>query len=234
MKNKNKYIKGSILVLLILLVVFLLLKLKIVDVSQFKSIQHIIGSYVNKFKNFSQDLINSQGIWAPVVFIGILAIKTVFIVFPYSVMIILGGSIFGPVSGFIYSMIGIYFSASIGYWLGRFLDKRIFDKILKNGLKNLDSKVEKHGFKIIFFMRLSMVFPFDLLSFASGVAKMKYKDFILGTLLGIVPETFSLTYLGENIDNPFSFEFIIALILIFITAAIPFIYNKIRKKQKDI
>lgn len=234
MKNKNKYIKAWILALLIFLTGFILIKLNVINFSNIKSIQHTFGNSIGKFKSFANELINSHGNWAPVIYIGILEIKTIFIVFPYSVMIILGGSIFGPTSGFIYSIVGIYLSASIGFWLGRFLDKRIVEKILKNRLKNLDSKVEKHGFKIIFLMRLSMLFPFDLLSFACGVAKMKYKDFILGTMLGIIPETFSLTYLGENMDNPFSYEFIIALVLVFLTAAVPFIYNKIRKKQKGL
>lgn len=232
MNKKSTYIKAAVLVLLVFIGTIILFKLNILTFSQINSARHIVIKFFKGYLTKSENFIYTHKSTAPILYIVIFTVRTIFIIFPYSVMIVFGGKIFGPVLGFIYSMVAIYLSSSLAFGLGRFLDKKIIERILKKELKGLDSKVEKHGFKIIFLMRISMIFPFDLLSFTAGMSKMNYKDFILGTILGIIPETLSLTYLGKNLSNPFSFEFVFTLILVLVTVAIPIVYSKVFKKHK--
>ncbi len=187
------------------------------------------------FKGFSinsvEDFINSYGKFAAIIYILIFAARTLLVVFPVSILVVLGGSIFGPICGFLYSMVAIFISASLAFFLSRYLGKSFVQRILKNRADKVDLKIEQHGFKIIFFMRISMVFPYDIMNFAAGLTKVKYKEFILGTLLGIAPEVFALNYLGDNIRNPVWWHFAISALLIVVTVAVPLI-SKRRKQVK--
>lgn len=216
MKNKHIYIKIFFLIVMALLVTWFVIKFNIIQNFNIDAVK---------------DYINSFGENAAIVFILIFSIRTLLVIFPCSVVIILGGSIFGPIMGFVNSMIGIFISASLAFLLSRYMGKGFVQKILRGKADRLDMKVGEHGFKIIFFMRISIIFPYDIMNFAAGLTKVKYKDFILGTLLGIAPETFALNYLGDNIRHPLSSHFLLALALVAMTIAIPFIYNKSKQKK---
>ncbi|MCX7749111.1 MAG: TVP38/TMEM64 family protein [Clostridia bacterium] len=180
----------------------------------------------------TQEYIKSFGSFAVFIFITIFSIRTFLIIFPYSVMVILGGNVFGPVQGFIYSLIGVFISSTLAFYLSRSLGKEFVQKLLKNKMQKLDVNIEKHGFKVILFMRLSAVFPYDILSYTAGLTHIKYKHFVLGTVLGVASETFSLSYLGNNIKHPFSWNFIIAIILVIITIVLPILYNRCTKNKR--
>ncbi len=105
------------------------------------------------------------------------------------------------------------------------------DKVLRGKALKLDNNIEKYGFKIMTMMRLSFVFPFDPLSYASGLSKMKYRDFILGTLIGIFPEMITYSFMGKNIEHPFSIKFILPILLLVIVVIIAI---ALRKRIKNI
>lgn len=174
--------------------------------------------------------IHSFGKFAAAAYILVFSLRTLLVFFPYSVMVMLGGSLFGPFWGFLYSMISVFISASLAFYLGRFLRKDAVRKILGGRLKLMDSKLEKHGFKVLLLMRISALFPFDAVNYAAGLTRMKYRDFILATVLGVTVETFSYAYLGENLKNPFSWRSILAVLLVLLTVALPFAYGRVRKK----
>ncbi|MCX7711666.1 MAG: TVP38/TMEM64 family protein, partial [Clostridia bacterium] len=148
-------------------------------------------------------------------------------------MVVLSGRLFGPLLGFIYSMISVFTSASLAYFISRYLGKDFVEKLLRGKIQQLDEKAETHGFKIVLVMRLSSVFPFDVFNYALGLTKVKYKDFILGTIIGIIPETFSLTFMGSSLHSPKSGKFFIAVAMLLLTMGVPLIYKKLKKKKEE-
>lgn len=179
-----------------------------------------------------REKISACGHFAGPVYIVIFILRTLLIFFPYSVMVILGGSLFGHINAFVYSLIAVFFSATLGFYVSRYVLRDFMRKLLKDRVEYLDTRIQNHGFKIIFLMRISTIFPLDVLSYASGLTKVKYSQFILGTMIGILPETFSLAYLGNNLKKPLSTKFVIAVILVAATVTVPFLSNKIKKNKK--
>jgi len=171
--------------------------------------------------------IESHLYYAEIIYFLIFCIKTLFIFFPCSLLVILGGSIFGHFYGFVLSMFSLLTSATIAFYISRLSSKQFIQKLLGKKMKNIDEKIEQHGFKFIFIMRISFIFPFDVLSYVSGLTKIKYKDFILGTFLGLLPEVFSLTFMGGHLNNPRSSYFLLSVFFVILTVAIPIIYNKL-------
>ena len=81
-------------------------------------------------------------------------------------------------------------------------------------------------------MRLSIIFPYDALGYASGLTKIKYRDFILGTMLGILPEMTLYSFMGKNISHPFSREFILPILFVIFLAVISYyVYKKFKKQS---
>lgn len=176
--------------------------------------------------------ISSMGIFAIVVYLVIFTIKPVFVIIPTNIFILMGSILFGPIKGCILSIIGLWLSGSFSFYVAKLLGKDFIDKILGKKLIKLDNKIKKDGFKILFMLRLPPILPYDALSYASGFTDIKYLDFILATVLGVIPETLCYSILGSNCTTPFSWKFIVPMSILLIgTILAKPIMNKIKEKK---
>jgi Uncharacterized conserved protein len=96
----------------------------------------------------------------------------------------------------------------------------------------LDEKTSESGFNIMLFMRLSMLFPADALSYAAGLTQMKFTHFFAGTVIGFLPEVISITLLGHSIKKPMSKEFFMSIGLIVVTATLSLVIQKVINTSK--
>lgn len=179
-----------------------------------------------------RNYILSFGKYSTFAFILLYGLKPIVFIIPASLLSIIAGSIFGPVKALMFSLIGCFLSGTLAFYMSRFLGKSFVNKLLKGKALKLNSDLEKHGFKIMLAMRLSFIFPYDALSFAAGLTKMKYYDFILGTMIGIVPEMLTYSFMGNNIKHPLSIKFIAPIIAILLIAvAAHYFYNTYKKDE---
>jgi uncharacterized membrane protein YdjX (TVP38/TMEM64 family) len=65
----------------------------------------------------------------------------------------------------------------------------------------IDHAVEKYGFKIVLLTRLSPIFPFNLLNYAFGITKVRFRDYVLASWIGMFPGTVMYVYLGSAAKN---------------------------------
>lgn len=196
----------------------------------------VIWKYGSNITNVGQiqTFIESFGELGAVIFVILFNLKTLLVVFPYSVFVFLGGTLFGSFYGILLSILCVATSSTLAFWISRLLGKEKMKKLLKGRFSMLDEKAAESGFNIMLFMRLSCLFPADALSYAAGLTQMKYRHFIFGTVIGFIPEVVSITLLGHNIKNPLSKEFLMSVGLIVVTASISLIVQKIiniSKKQ---
>lgn len=209
--NKKNWFKLTMIILIFVLVLFFI---KSGNLKKFQDVNSLV-SYVR-----------SYGKYALVCFIIIFALKPIVVVIPSAMMSIASGILFGPVKGFIVNMLGFFISGTLAFVLSRLLDKNIIDKILRGKAVTLNNNMEKNGFKILLFLRLPPVLPYDPLSYACGLTKIKYKSFITASLLGVVPETICYSYMGQNIFNPFSAKFLVPLSVVIIATVLSVIAFK--------
>lgn len=208
MNNQKKILKYIGLAVLILVIISFVYKQ-----------QHNIAHYIAHFNIHNmRRYILSYGEFAALIFVVIYSLKPVVLIIPTALMSILAATIFKPYYALLLSMIGCFGSGTLAFFLSRSLGKSFVDKVLKGKAMTLDKGMEKHGFKIILLMRLAVIFPYDPLSYAAGLTKMRYRDFILGTLLGIFPEMISYSLIGKGLRHPFSFKIFIPIIIIIIIA----------------
>lgn len=141
--------------------------------------------------------IDSLGAVAPIIFILLYVVITVAFV-PASVVTLGAGVVFGVVKGSLYVFIGAMLGATAAFLVGRYLARGWVSKRVAGNakFKALDEAIGREGRKIIFLIRLSPAFPFNLLNYGLGLTKVSLKDYVLGTT-GIIPGTIMYVYLGS-------------------------------------
>ena len=65
----------------------------------------------------------------------------------------------------------------------------------------------------VFMLRLVPIFPFDVVNYASGIARLPFKDYILATMVGVIPGLSSYIFLGYSLVHT---EYLLSALFIFI------------------
>jgi pyruvate/2-oxoglutarate dehydrogenase complex dihydrolipoamide dehydrogenase (E3) component/uncharacterized membrane protein YdjX (TVP38/TMEM64 family) len=126
-------------------------------------------------------------------------------------ILLLPGLILTLGAGFAYGVaVGIplvWVSANLGaaaaFLLGRTLARdRIAARVAGNPkFAAIDRAVGREGLKIVLLTRLSPAFPFNLLNYAYGLTQVTFRDYTIGSLVGMIPGTAMYVYLGSLITS---------------------------------
>ncbi len=110
----------------------------------------------------------------------------------------IASNLWGWFAAALLSIFGWTMGALIAFFLARRYGLPLVKKIVPlKRLKKVEDQIPQDNlFWLVVLMRMAV--PVDLLSYALGLfTKMKYKDYILATIIGISPFAFVLAYLGE-------------------------------------
>lgn len=212
-------------------------KLLLIAIILFSIIIYILTFHFHEIKKINlklmEDYINSYGQWSVMAFLVVSTIRPLAVVIPITLMTLIAGGLYGPLYGFLLAMVSIVISSNVAFLISRYIGRSFVERLIKKRAEKVNLKIGEKGFKIIFIMRISGVFPLDIVSYAAGLTKVRYRDFMLATVLGAMPETFSVAYMGHHIKNPLSPGFILSVILVVTTVGIPLIYNRHKAKESD-
>src|SRR5262249_39113893 len=137
------------------------------------------------------------GVWGPVVFIAGYVVAAVAFV-PGSVLTLAAGAIFGLAKGAVIVFIAAVLGSAAAFLVSRYVwGGGIERRRTKNGrLAGIDQAVGTQGRKIVFLLRLSPVFPFNLLNYGLGLTKVSFSDFLVASV-GMLPGTLLYVYYGK-------------------------------------
>jgi uncharacterized membrane protein YdjX (TVP38/TMEM64 family) len=180
-------------------------------------------------------ILQTAGIWAPVLFIFIYAIGVCLFV-PGTLLTGLGAAIFGPYWGFLYVWFGAMAGACAAFVIGRTLGREFAAGLIGNKLKKYDDAIERNGFATVLYLRL-VYFPFTPMNFGMGLTKVRFRDYALGTGLGIIVGTFIFTFFIGTLKDVWtsgdwgqlvSFKVFLSMGLFIISFFIPKMIKKIK------
>jgi phospholipase D1/2 len=134
-----------------------------------------------------------RGLWyAPIVFILAYAAGCIFAI-PASLFIITAGVVWGWFLGGTYAMIGGVLGATLSFLVGRFVGEGMLERFGSVG-KLVAKQVDHAGFKSLLILRLIPLFPFAVINYGAGVARVQLTDFVLATACGLAPGNFVFAY----------------------------------------
>jgi len=136
--------------------------------------------------------LESAGFWAPLIFILIYT-AGVCLFLPGTLLTGLGAAIFGAYWGFVYVWFGAMAGASAAFFIGRTLGREFASSLIGDKLKKYDDGIERNGFATVLYLRL-VYFPFTPMNFGMGLTKVHFRDYFIGTGLGIIVGTFIFTF----------------------------------------
>lgn len=151
------------------------------------------GRYIPQFAQW----VNGLGVWGPIVFILGYAVAAVAFV-PGSLLTLAAGAIFGLTQGVVYVFIAAVLGSSAAFLVSRYLARRAIERRLASNPRfaAIDRAVGAQGRKIVFLLRLSPVFPFNLLNYALGLTKVRFADYVAASV-GMLPGTLLYVYYGK-------------------------------------
>ncbi|MGD8700127.1 MAG: TVP38/TMEM64 family protein, partial [Gemmatimonadales bacterium] len=134
--------------------------------------------------------------WSPLVFVTLYAAGTA-LGLPGTIPTLAGGAIFGVVRGMLYNTLGANLGALGAFVLARHLGRGFVARILKGKAAVLDAKIGEHGFGTMLYLRLIPLVPFNALNFGAGLSRVAMRDYVLGSLIGMLPGTLVYTYFAD-------------------------------------
>lgn len=133
---------------------------------------------------------------APVIFVAIYAVVAT-LGLPGSALTLAGGAVFGFGAGLALNWLGAMLGAAGAYWLARALGMGAVRSLLGSRAERIDRLADQHGFLTLLRLRLIPLVPFNLLNYASGLANVRHRDFLLATGIGILPATAVYTWFAD-------------------------------------
>lgn len=151
------------------------------------------GMYLPQFVTW----VESLGVWGPVVFVAGYVVAAVAFV-PGSILTLAAGAIFGLSKGVVIVFLAAMLGSAAAFLVARYVARPAIERRLAGNTRfaAIDRAVGAQGRKIVFLLRLSPVFPFNLLNYALGLTKVRFLDFFIASV-GMLPGTLLYVYYGK-------------------------------------
>ena len=117
--------------------------------------------------------------------------------FPISLLILASVYIFGPLLGFVYSIVGLVLGSSITFGIGHQLGFKVIQTFKNPRVKRLNQRLQAHGVMAVAVV-CCLPLPLTVINLAIGASQIHFRDFVLGTALAMGPWTLALALFADS------------------------------------
>ena len=155
---------------------------------------------------------------------------------PVLLLITATGIAFGPLLGPVYAMAGCLASASIGFAIGRWTGLGRIERIGGRRATRVMHSLERNGTLAVFLLR-KVPAPFLIANIVAGASRVRYRDFVVGTLLGMTAVVVALAGFGYQLTNllrhPSPMAVLGAMVFIGIPLTLAWFVNRMLKQPRQ-
>jgi len=185
-----------------------------------------VGEYlqVSNVSNLQQKLAAFHD-WAPFVFM-LAAALLIALGVPRSLISVLGGMVFGLFWGVMLSMLAALGGSVVIFLLTRWLGRPLFNQKVGPYLTVIEQHYSRHGFLLVVLLR-QLPLTCSLVNVLIGLTSVSINVFLLGSAVGLLPETVIFALLGSSLQESFVLRIsIAAFLLVFLALAIKLYYDR--------
>ena len=146
--------------------------------------------------------LDSLGGWGPVA-LAATFVGTSLALVPGMLLNVAAGALFGIAIGSVASLVGSTLGALAAFLLARTALRGRVERWMakEEHVRALDTAVSRSGFKVVLASRLSPAIPFNTLNYAFGLTRVSFRDYVLGSVLGMIPIRIAYASLGAGVGE---------------------------------
>ncbi|WP_447955965.1 TVP38/TMEM64 family protein [Vreelandella sp. EE7] len=121
------------------------------------------------------------------------------VMFPLTLLVVATGLLFGPAWGLFYAILGTLSFSILSYWIGHWLGR---DALMDYGgrhLRGLSGYLSKRGIRTMILINVIPLAPFTLTNMLAGAFHLRFRDYMIGSTLGLVPSLAIIILLGSQL-----------------------------------
>jgi uncharacterized membrane protein YdjX (TVP38/TMEM64 family) len=161
----------------------------------------LLGRRAASFLPALTDWVAAQGAVAPVAFAALYILATILLV-PGSLLTLAAGVLFGWAQGTLIVLVAASLGACAAFLVARYAARDRVGQMINRDPRfaAIDRAVEAAGLRIVVLLRLSPVFPFNLLNYGLGLTGVRFRDYAIACL-AMLPGTALYVYYGRLIGD---------------------------------
>jgi len=182
------------------------------------------------------DFIKSFGELSWLIYLLTIILEVIIAPISSIILNIAGSVIFGSFIASMLTIIATFVGNTIAFFIAKNYGHAYLENLISKEKQEIfHSYSNKYGPFFLFILRLNPITSTDLFSYLAGIIGMKFKNFIISTMLGVIPMILFLSYFGEVIlkDNPFLKLLFIIITMIYIIIFLYFILKVTNAKLKN-
>lgn len=177
--------------------------------------------FLSQFNNPDQvkEWIMKAGKWGPLVFIVLQVAQIIIAPIPGHLIAFIGGYLFGPLLGLLYTMIGAAIGLTTIFVLTKKLGRPFVEKFISDKtIKKFDNFVKSdRSIMALFLIFLLPIFPDDILAFVAGLSPIKTRTLVFISLVARSPSYIVMALAGDGMTNDIKSLIIFTGILVFLS-----------------
>tara|TARA_X000000368_G_scaffold349560_1_gene289656 strand:+ start:275 stop:961 length:687 start_codon:yes stop_codon:yes gene_type:complete len=161
---------------------------------------------------------------------------------PITPVCILSGFYYGLAIGLVICIIGEVIGALIVFLYGRYFFKNYLLNKLGTKFKSYKDKFNRNAISYLLFIRVIGGVPFGIQNLLPAIFDMKFRDYLIATIFGVLPWAYILSSVGSGIGDIvearefdssmlFNLNYFLPILLIGFIVLSPIAYKFINKKN---
>lgn len=142
----------------------------------------------------------SRWSWAPLLLI-LAYTPASYAMFPRWLITMVGVIAFGPWKGFLYGLCGMLIAGLASFLPGRLVRRDTVRRLAGPRLNRMSAALYHRGALAVAVVRLLPIAPFVVVNLVMGAMRIRLRDFILGSLVGLLPGMLAATVLSEQVSH---------------------------------
>lgn len=136
----------------------------------------------------------------PVAVVGIYVVGGLLMI-PVTLLVGATGIVFSPVIGTLYALAGCLLSSLTAYAAGATLGRNTIRKLSGKRSARLIRHLADNGIVAVALIRNLPVAPFTIVNMMAGASRIKLKDFLFGTAIGMLPGILGIVMFSDRLLN---------------------------------